>query len=93
MRGVKNRARRSWSAAIGREDEGGVGIVELARDREHLGFVETVGIQHHARRIAGEWRARERIDLMDLDTARHGVVSALLTERGAILFPAVNDLQ
>ena len=53
------------------EDERGIGVVELARNREHLDVVEAVGVQHDTRRIAGEGRACEGIDLMNLDTAHH----------------------
>jgi hypothetical protein len=54
---------------VGRQDERGIGVIELARDGEHLALIETVGIQDHARRIAREGRACERIDLMNLNCA------------------------
>ena len=75
---------------VGREYECGIGVIELTRNREHLGVIEAVGIEHHARRIAGEGRARESIDLMNLDTARHRWFCGL-TERGAILVPSEAD--
>src|SRR6185312_6717042 len=53
--------------AFGREDEGGIRVVELARDGEHLRFGETVCVQYHARRVAGEALAGKCIDLVDLD--------------------------
>ena len=54
-------------AVVRRQDESRIGIVELARDREHLGFGEAVGIQHDTGRVAGEALAREGINLVDLN--------------------------
>jgi hypothetical protein len=56
---------------FGREDEGGIRIVELACDGEHLRFSEPVRVQHDACRVAREALASERIDLVDLDLPRH----------------------
>ena len=70
-------ARREESGAqivvgpVGGEYERRIGVVELARNRKHLGFVEAVCVQNDPRRIAGEGRAGEGIDLMNLDTAHH----------------------
>ena len=58
--------------AVGLEHERGVGVVELARDGEHLGVGERVGVEHHARGIAGEAFGGERVDLEDADAAAHG---------------------
>ena len=41
-------------SAVRLEHERGVGVVELARDGEHLGVGERVGVEHDARGIAGE---------------------------------------
>ena len=56
---------------VGGEDECGVGVVELARDGEHLCFRQTVRVEHDAGRISGEALAGEGIDLMNLDLSRH----------------------
>ena len=69
-RGEEARAHRVI-VGVGREDEGGLGVVELARDGEHLRFRERVGVEHDAGRITGEGLTGERIDLMDLDLPRH----------------------
>ena len=61
--------------ALGREYEGRVRVVELACDREHLRFGETVRVQYNACRIAGKAVAGERIDLVDLNFPR--IVHAL----------------
>ena len=58
--------------AVRLEHERGVGIVELARDGEHLRVGECIGIEHHARGIAGEAFGGERVDLEDADAAAHG---------------------
>ena len=83
MRGVKNRDAHVVIVAVPREDERGVGIVELARDGEHLGVGEAIRIEHHARGIAGERCAGEGIDLVNLDFSRHR--SELCGSRGRIL--------
>src|SRR5688572_12892686 len=53
------------------EHEGGIRIVELARDGEHLGVGEHVRIEHHARGIAGEAIRRKGVYLEDSDAAAH----------------------
>src|SRR5947209_3821039 len=57
--------------AFGREDEGGIRIVELACDGEHLRLGETVRVQHHARRVASKALAGKCIDLVDLAAFIH----------------------
>src|ERR1700730_6447960 len=57
--------------AVRGEDEGGLGVVELARDGEHLRLGERIGIQHHPGRVSGEGFAGERVNLMNLDLTRH----------------------
>ena len=57
--------------AVGLEHERGVGVVELARDGEHFRVGERVGVEHHARRIAGEAIRGERVDLEYADAAAH----------------------
>src|SRR5688572_4586051 len=58
-------------AAIWREDESGVRIVELARDGEHLGVVQRVRVEHDPGGVARELSACESIDLVNLNLARH----------------------
>ncbi len=57
--------------AFGRQDECRVRVVEFACDGEHLRFTQSIGVEHDSRRIPREALARERIDLMNLDLARH----------------------
>src|ERR1700733_6478416 len=78
---------------IGLEDKGGVGIVEFARDRQHLRVSQSVGVQNNAGGIAGEFDAGKCIDLMDLNCARHGGAAPVCAGHGkcveaAILCPA-----
>ena len=69
-RGVEARAHRVV-VGVGGEDEGGLGVVELARDGEHLRLRERIGVEHHARRVTGEGLTGECVDLMNLDLPRH----------------------
>ncbi len=57
--------------ALGRENERGVGVVELARDGKHLRVGQAVGIEHDAGGIPGEAVHREGIHLMHLDFVSH----------------------
>ena len=57
------------------EDESGIGIVQLARDREHLRFRELIPVEDDTGGIPCEAFAGERIDLVDLDLARHRFVA------------------
>ena len=66
---------------IGRKDEGGLGVVELAGDGEHLRFGERIGVEHHPGRIAGEGLTGERIDLVDLDLASHLLIRPFRRDR------------
>ncbi len=70
---------------VGREDECRVGVVQLARDREHLGLGQSVGVEHDARGISCEALAGECIYLVNLDLACHRFSSALQLPRRAIL--------
>jgi hypothetical protein len=69
-RGEEARAHR-MIGAIGREDEGGLGVVELAGDGEHLRLGEPIGVQHHPGRVAREGLAGKGIDLVNLNLPRH----------------------
>ena len=74
---------------VGREDEGGLGVVQLARNGEHLRLRERVGVEHDPGRIAREGLAGERIDLMDLDLPRHLLIRRFGPDR-AILAPGLD---
>ncbi len=50
-------------ARVGRgEDEHGLGVVELARDRLHRRRVELVGVEHHGERVAGKVPVGEHVE-------------------------------
>src|SRR4051812_47837492 len=57
--------------AIRLEHEGGICIVELARDGEHFRVAKRIGVQHHARRISRETLGGEGVDLENADAAAH----------------------
>src|ERR1700736_6272710 len=71
--------------AVGRENEGGLGVIELAGDREHLRLGKRIGVQPHSGRVAGKGLAGERVNLMNLDLPRHRFSSAVRTKCQAIL--------
>jgi hypothetical protein len=45
-----------------RQHEGGLGIIELGRNRLHLGGRQPAGIQDHRQRIAAEGAVGENVD-------------------------------
>ena len=58
-----------------RQYERRVGVVELAGDRLHFLFVQALGTEHDAGRIAREQAVRKDVDLIDPDsTTRHGAL-------------------
>jgi len=67
-------------AVVRRENESRVGVVELARNGEHLCFGESVCVEHDAGWVTGEAIAREGIYLVNLDLSCHGPILNLLRE-------------
>src|SRR5437879_13353468 len=56
--------------AVRGEYEGGLGVVELARDGEHLRLGERIGVEHRTGRVSGDGFAGERVNLRTLDLER-----------------------
>jgi hypothetical protein len=58
-------------AVIWSKYECGIGVVELARDREHLCFREAIRVEYDTGRVTGEAITREGIYLVYLDLSCH----------------------
>jgi hypothetical protein len=67
---------------IGLEHEGGIGIVEFAGDREHLGVGQCVGFEHDAGGVSSEFDSSESVDLMNLNGARHASAAPVSAGHG-----------
>jgi hypothetical protein len=58
-------------AVVRRKNECRIGIVELARNGEHLCFGESICVEHDPGWVTGEAFAREGIYLVNLDLSCH----------------------
>src|SRR5262249_25944593 len=61
-------------AVLRSQDECRIGVVELARNGEHLRFRETIRVEHNSGRVTGEAFAGESIDLVNLDLSCHELI-------------------
>ena len=78
--GVKMRTRGRALRPRGRQEEGRLREVHLARDRLHLGVAEPVRVEDDGQRIAAEDAVGEDVDLGEAVLARHP--DTLAAERG-----------
>src|SRR6266850_6118194 len=67
-------------AVIRRKNESRVGVVELARNGEHLCFGESICVEHDTGWVTGEAIAREGIYLVNLNLSCHERILNLLRE-------------
>src|SRR4030095_658384 len=62
----------TFSGSIARENESGLRQIHLARQRLHLGVIQSASIGKNRQRIARERRLRENINLSEfVSPARH----------------------